>query len=200
MSGIMSDKILKIDRRATKSKLEEHVYGILHEIGEDPSREGLLKTPERVAKAYKFLLKGYSENLNDIINGAIFSEDHQEMITIKDIPLYSLCEHHLLPFFGKCHVAYIPNKKILGISKVIRLVEMYARRLQVQERLTDQVAETMRRVLEPLGVAVVVQAEHLCMQMRGVQKSGSTMVTSAMLGAFRNRQETREEFMNLIKS
>ncbi|OGQ26417.1 MAG: GTP cyclohydrolase I FolE [Deltaproteobacteria bacterium RIFCSPLOWO2_02_FULL_50_16] len=178
--------------------MEEHVRGILREIGEDPGREGLLKTPERVADAYHFLTKGYRENLEEIINGALFTEDHQEMVTMKDISLYSLCEHHLLPFFGKCHVAYIPNTKILGISKIVRLVEMFSRRLQVQERLTNQIADTLMKVLDPLGVAVVIQAEHLCMQMRGVQKSGSTVVTSSMLGAFRNRHETREEFMNLI--
>jgi len=194
----MSKKVYQIDAHQQKIPMEEHVRGILREIGEDPGREGLLKTPERVADAYHFLTKGYRENLEEIINGALFTEDHQEMVTMKDISLYSLCEHHLLPFFGKCHVAYIPNTKILGISKIVRLVEMFSRRLQVQERLTNQIADTLMKVLDPLGVAVVIQAEHLCMQMRGVQKSGSTVVTSSMLGAFRNRHETREEFMNLI--
>jgi GTP cyclohydrolase IA len=195
-----TEKIVKIDRAQASHQVEDHVRGILCELGEDPDREGLTKTPHRVAKAFNFLTKGYHEDLETIINGALFTEDHQEMVTLKDISLYSLCEHHLLPFFGKCHVAYIPNKKILGLSKIVRLVEMFARRLQVQERLTDQIAATMMEVLDPLGVAVVIEAEHLCMQMRGVQKSGSTMVTSAMLGAFRKRQETREEFMTLIRS
>jgi GTP cyclohydrolase IA len=181
-------------------KIENSVASILTELGEDLNREGLLRTPTRVAKSLKYLTKGYDENIKDVINGALFSEAHEEMITTKDIALYSLCEHHLLPFFGKCHVAYLPDKKILGISKIVRVVDMFARRLQVQERLTDQIANTMQEVLEPKGVAVIIEAEHLCMQMRGVEKRGSKMVTSSMLGAFRKRQETRLEFMNLIKS
>ena len=181
-------------------ELEGSVNRILSLLGENPEREGLVKTPNRVAKALQFLTKGYHENLDEIINGALFTEDHEEMVTMKDIALYSLCEHHLLPFFGKCHIAYIPSKKILGISKMARLVDMFARRLQVQERLTNQIADTLQQVLDPMGVAVVVEAEHLCMQMRGVQKRGSVVITSAMLGAFRKRQETRQEFMNLIKS
>lgn len=172
---------------------------VLSEIGEDPAREGLVKTPARVAKAIRFLTQGYQQNVEEIINGALFTEDNDEMVTMKDIALYSLCEHHLLPFFGKCHIAYIPNKKIIGISKLARIVDIFARRLQVQERLTLQIAETLQKTLEPKGVAVVIEAEHLCMQMRGVQKQGSSVVTSSMLGAFRSRQETREEFMNLIK-
>lgn len=176
------------------------IRSILAGLGEDPEREGLRKTPLRVAQSLRFLTQGYAQNADQILNGALFTEEHEEMVTVKDIVIYSLCEHHLLPFFGKCHVAYIPKKKIIGISKIVRLVEMFARRLQIQERMTNQIAESLRKTLDPLGAAVVIEAEHLCMQMRGVQKRGSTVVTSAMLGAFRNRQETREEFMNLIKS
>lgn len=176
------------------------IRSILAGLGEDPEREGLKRTPQRVAQSLRFLTQGYNQNAEQILNGALFTEEHEEMVTVKDIVIYSLCEHHLLPFFGKCHVAYIPKKKIIGISKIVRLVEMFARRLQVQERMTNQIAESLRKTLDPLGAAVVIEAEHLCMQMRGVQKRGSTVVTSAMLGAFRNRQETREEFMNLIKS
>lgn len=180
--------------------IEKEIENILKELGEDPKREGLLRTPHRVAESLKFLTRGYHQNLDDIINGAIFTEDYNEMITLNDIAIYSLCEHHLLPFYGHCHVAYIPNKKIVGVSKLVRIVDMFARRLQVQERLTNEIANTIEKALEPKGVAVVIEAEHLCMQMRGVQKRGSQMVTSAMLGAFRARQETRAEFMNLIKS
>jgi len=179
--------------------MEELIVGILKELGEDPKREGLLLTPARVRKALKFLTKGYAEDPHEVLNGAKFTEKYEEMIIVKDISIYSLCEHHLLPFYGKCHVAYIPKGKIIGLSKIPRLVEIYARRLQVQERLTNQIANTIQEVLDPLGVAVVIEAEHLCMQMRGVQKRGSTAITSTMLGAFRNRQETRAEFMNLIR-
>ncbi len=179
--------------------LEETVRSLLTGLGENPERDGLVKTPERVAKALRFLTEGYYQDPEKIIGQAVFAEDHEEMVTVKDIGLYSLCEHHLLPFFGHCHVAYVPRKKIVGLSKVVRLVDLFSRRLQVQERLTDQIAETLQRTLDPLGVAVVREAEHLFMQMRGVQKRGSTVVTSAMLGVFRSRQATREEFMNLIR-
>lgn len=172
---------------------------VLSEISDDPRREGILKTPARVAKSLRFLTAGYRQDPKKVINGALFAEDNDEMVTMKDIALYSLCEHHLLPFFGKCHVAYIPKNRIIGISKIARLVDVFARRLQVQERLTKQIAETLQETLDPRGVAVVIEAEHLCMQMRGVQKQGSRVLTSAMLGAFRTRQETREEFMNLIR-
>ncbi|MBI2083048.1 MAG: GTP cyclohydrolase I FolE [Deltaproteobacteria bacterium] len=185
---------------ASRDPLAEIVQKMLSEIGEDPGREGLLKTPLRVAKAFRFLTQGYQQEIKEILNGAIFSEDHEEMVTMKDIAIYSLCEHHLLPFFGKCHVAYIPRKKIIGISKIVRLVDIFARRLQVQERMTKQIADTLQQTLDPLGVAVVIEAEHLCMQMRGVQKRGSVVITSSMLGAFRAHQATREEFMNLIRS
>lgn len=179
--------------------MEESVQKILVELGEDPHREGLLKTPHRVAKSLKFLTKGYEENPYEVINQAIFHEDINEMVVVKDIQFYSLCEHHLLPFLGRVHVAYIPNGKIIGLSKVARLVEIYARRLQVQERLTKQIAETLQQCLQPHGVAVVMQAEHMCMQMRGVQKQGSSMVTSAMLGVFHDNIATRSEFMTIIK-
>jgi len=177
--------------------LTSHVHRILTELGEDPTREGLLKTPERVARALRFLTKGYDEDPKSVINGALFTEDYQEMIVLKDLDYFSLCEHHMLPFFGKAHVAYIPTTKIVGISKLARLVEVYARRLQVQERMTAQIANTLMEALDPQGVGVVLQAEHLCMRMRGVEKQNSVVVTSTMLGVFRSHQETRQEFMSL---
>lgn len=175
------------------------IKAILTELGEDPQREGLLNTPQRVAKAWRFFTQGYAQDPVETISGAIFTEDDNEMVLLKDIDFYSLCEHHMVPFFGKAHVAYIPNKKIIGISKIARLVDMYARRLQVQERLTKQVAFTLQEVLQPLGVAVVMEASHLCMMMRGVQKQNAITTTSTMLGAFRKRPETRAEFLNLIR-
>jgi GTP cyclohydrolase I len=174
------------------------VRRILEEIGEDPSREGLLKTPDRVARALRFMTKGYGEDPKEVINDALFSEDYQEMIVLKDLDFFSMCEHHVLPFFGKAHVAYIPKRRIVGISKLARLVEVYARRLQVQERMTTQIANILMDELDPQGVAVVLQAEHLCMRMRGVEKQNSVVVTSAMLGVFRSHQETRQEFMTLV--
>jgi GTP cyclohydrolase I len=179
--------------------MEEHVRAILKSIGEDPEREGLLKTPSRVAQALTFLTNGYRMDPAKVINDALFSEDYEEMIVQKDIDFFSLCEHHLLPFFGKAHVGYIPHHKIVGVSKLARLVDVYARRLQVQERLTSQIAATIMDKLNPLGVAVVIEAEHLCMRMRGVEKQNSLIITSTLLGAFRSRQETRQEFMNLIR-
>jgi GTP cyclohydrolase I len=171
----------------------------LKALGENPDREGLQRTPQRVAEALTFLTQGYQMDPAKVINDAVFSEDYEEMIVQKDIDFYSLCEHHLLPFFGKAHVAYIPHHKIVGISKLARLVDVYARRLQVQERLTNQIATIIMDKLDPLGVAVVVEAEHLCMRMRGVEKQNSMIITSTLLGAFRTRQETRAEFMNLIR-
>lgn len=184
---------------ANKKMLEEAVETILKCLGEDVERPGLQRTPLRVAEALLFLTKGYDEDPKDIINNAIFEEKHDEMIVVKDIVIYSLCEHHMLPFVGRAHVAYIPRNRVIGLSKVARLVEMYARRLQVQERMTQQIAETLQKALKPKGTAVVIEAEHMCMQMRGVQKRGSVMVTSAMLGGFRN-QATRDEFISIIRN
>jgi GTP cyclohydrolase I len=179
--------------------MEEQIRLILKTLGEDPDREGLTKTPQRVAEALTFLTEGYRTDPETVINGALFTEEYEEMIVQKDIDFYSLCEHHILPFFGKAHVAYIPHHKIIGVSKLARLVDIYARRLQVQERLTNQIANIIMEKLSPLGVAVVIEAEHLCMRMRGVQKQNSIVITSTLLGAFQNRQETRGEFMNLIR-
>jgi len=179
--------------------MEEQIRHILKALGEDPDREGLLKTPYRVTQALTFLTQGYQQDPAKVINDALFTEEYEEMIVQRDIDFYSLCEHHLLPFFGKAHVAYIPHHKIVGISKLARLVDVYARRLQVQERLTNQIANIIMEKLDPLGVAVVIEAEHLCMRMRGVGKQNSMIITSTLLGAFRTRQETRQEFMTLIR-
>jgi GTP cyclohydrolase IA len=179
--------------------MEDQIRQILKAIGEDPDREGLLRTPQRVAQALSYLTRGYAMDPGKVINDALYTEDYEEMIVQKDIDFYSLCEHHLLPFFGKAHVAYIPHHKIVGISKLARLVDVYARRLQVQERLTNQIATTIMDKLNALGVAVVLEAEHLCMRMRGVEKQNSFVITSSLLGAFRTRQDTRAEFMNLIR-
>src|SRR5258706_10745594 len=179
--------------------LEAHVTGLLNAIDPAPDREGLARTPERVARALRFLTRGYEQDPETIINGALFEENYSEMIVVKDIDFYSLCEHHILPFFGRAHVAYIPRGKIVGLSKIARLVEVYARRLQVQERLTTQIADNIERHLTPLGVAVVTEAEHLCMRMRGIEKQNSTVLTSAMRGAFQSNSKTREEFMTLIR-
>jgi GTP cyclohydrolase IA len=167
-------------------------------IGEDPNREGLRRTPERFEKAFRYLTSGYRQDPEKLLNGAMFSVCYDNMVVVKDIELYSLCEHHLLPFFGKCHVAYIPNKKVVGLSKIARLVNMYARRLQIQERLTSQIAKAIQENLSPEGVGVVVEARHLCMVMRGVEKQHSAAMTSAMLGAFRENKQTRDEFLSLI--
>jgi GTP cyclohydrolase I len=180
--------------------MEEHIRSLLKSMGEDPDREGLRRTPKRVSDALLFLTRGYKMNLDEVINNAVFTEDYSEMIVQKNIDFYSLCEHHLLPFFGKAHVAYLPQHKIIGVSKLARVVDVFARRLQVQERLTNQIATTLMEKLNPLGVGVVIEAEHLCMRMRGVEKQNSLIITSTLLGAFRTRQETRNEFMNLIRS
>src|SRR5215211_7393173 len=179
--------------------MQDLIRRLLVEIGEDPDREGLLNTPKRVEKALAFLTSGYSMDVDEVLNDALFTVDYSEMVIVKDIDFYSLCEHHLLPFFGKCHVAYIPTNKVIGLSKIPRLVEMFARRLQIQERLTSQIADTIREKIRPLGVAVVVEATHLCMSMRGVEKQNSFAVTSSMLGAFRDNARTRMEFLELIK-
>ena len=180
-------------------ELQAHVVGLLRALDPEPEREGLTRTPERVVRALKFLTRGYEQDPETIINGALFSENYSEMIVVKDIDFYSLCEHHILPFFGKAHVAYIPQHKIVGISKVARMIEVYARRLQVQERMTTQIAGTIAEQLDPLGVAVVCEGTHLCMSMRGVEKQNSFAITSAMLGAFRDNARTRMEFLELLK-
>jgi GTP cyclohydrolase I len=178
--------------------MQEIIRQLLAALGEDPSREGLVNTPKRVEKALRFLTSGYSADADSVLNDALFSVDYTEMVIVKDIDFYSLCEHHLLPFFGRCHVAYIPRDKVVGLSKIPRLVEVFSRRLQVQERLTNQIAETITDKVQPLGVAVVMEATHLCMSMRGIQKQNSIAVTSAMLGVFREDARTRAEFLNLI--
>ncbi|VAX35150.1 GTP cyclohydrolase I type 1 [hydrothermal vent metagenome] len=179
--------------------MEDFYKNLIQSIGEDPDRDGLHKTPQRATKAFKYLTKGYQENIEKIVNGAIFESDNDEMIIVKDIELYSLCEHHLLPFFGKCHVGYLPDGKIIGLSKVARIVDVFARRLQVQENLTKQIAETLMEQIGAKGVSVVIEAKHLCMMMRGVEKQNSIMKTSCMLGTFRKDSATRAEFLSLIK-
>ncbi len=178
--------------------MEDHVRGILKHIGEDPERSGLERTPERVRKSLEFLTSGYREDVEALLKDSVFEEEHDEMIIVRDISLYSLCEHHMLPFFGKCHVAYIPKGRIIGLSKIPRVVEVFSRRLQIQERLTNQIAKTLMDHLKPYGVAVTIEALHLCMEMRGVQKRDSLIITSSMLGAFRNDSKTRMEYLNLI--
>ncbi|MBQ0076377.1 MAG: GTP cyclohydrolase I FolE [Bacteroidales bacterium] len=183
---------------ALTSRIAEQMRQVLQLTGEDIHRDGLQRTPERIGEAMQFLLKGYKEDPDAILQSALFEEDYRQMVVVKDIDFYSLCEHHMLPFFGKAHVAYIPNGKVTGLSKIARVVDVYARRLQIQERMTTQIKECIQRTLNPLGVMVVIEAEHLCMQMRGVQKQHSITTTSDFTGAF-NRQETREEFLRLIK-
>jgi GTP cyclohydrolase I len=181
-------------------KLEPLVLSLLGEIGEDPTRDGLVRTPHRVAKSYRHLTSGYAVDIDKLLNGALFNVTYDEMVIVKDIELYSLCEHHMLPFYGKAHVAYLPNKKVVGLSKIPRIVDAFARRLQVQERLTQQIADTLMEKIAPQGVGVVIEARHLCMMMRGVEKQNSVAVTSAMLGTFRDYKETRDEFLALVRS
>lgn len=181
-----------------EQRISDAVKIILTELGEDVGREGLVETPERYARAMLYFTKGYEDNIRDVIKRAVFEEDHDEMVIVRDIEIFSLCEHHLVPFFGKVHIGYIPNKKVLGLSKLARLAEMYARRFQVQERLTKQIAMALKEILKPQGVAVVIEATHMCMVSRGVQKTGSSTVTSCMLGCFREAQKTREEFLGLL--
>lgn len=180
-------------------KISENVRAILSGLGEDPEREGLQRTPERVEKAMKFLTGGYTENIPKLVNGALFSVDYDEMVIVKDIEFFSMCEHHMLPFYGKAHVAYIPNGKVIGLSKIPRIVDVFARRLQVQERMTQEIAQTLMDILKPKGVAVACEAQHFCMMMRGVEKQHSATVTSSMLGEFRERKDTRDEFLSLIR-
>lgn len=194
----MKEKIEYND--AITEQISSHYTDILQGLGEDPNREGLIKTPERVAKALQFLTHGYDLNPDEIINQAIFHEEYSEMVIVKDIEVYSMCEHHMLPFFGKAHVAYIPNGKIVGLSKIPRVVDAYARRLQVQERLTIEIRDCIQRTLNPKGVAVVIECAHMCMQMRGVQKQSSTTTSSAFTGLFLNNDSTRKEFINLIQA
>lgn len=191
VSGLPSDRSDPLQQLCTQ---------LLTELGENPKRRGLEDTPARVAEALKFFTKGYHENVEDVLNGALFPIEYDEMVIVRDIDVYSLCEHHLLPFFGKCHVGYIPDKHVVGLSKMPRIVEVFSRRLQVQERLTVQIAETLKEALNPLGVGVVIEARHLCMMMRGVEKQNTLAVTSHMLGVFRKQQQTRNEFLKLIRS
>jgi GTP cyclohydrolase I len=179
--------------------MQDLIRRLLVEIGEDPNREGLARTPLRVEKAMRFLTSGYAADIDEVLNDALFTVDYNEMVIVKDIDFYSLCEHHLLPFFGKCHVAYIPRRRVIGLSKIPRLVDVFSRRLQIQERMTNQIAETIREKIDPMGVAVVCEGTHLCMSMRGVEKQNSCAVTSAMLGIFRDNARTRLEFLDLIK-
>jgi len=181
------------------SRKESLIKDFLVELGENPDREGLLKTPYRVANMYEFLTKGYAQDIGEVMNEAVFNEKYSEMVIVKDIDFFSVCEHHLVPFFGKCHIAYIPSGRIIGLSKMPRIVEVFARRLQVQERMTQQIADTLYQHLKPLGVAVVMEAQHLCMMMRGVEKINSSATTSAMLGEFRTDVKTRREFLTLIR-
>lgn len=179
--------------------MQQQIHDILVEIGEDPSREGLLDTPERVEKSLRFLTRGYSQTLEEVVNGALFEAESDDMVIVRDIEFFSLCEHHMLPFFGKCHIGYIPKGRIIGVSKVARIVDMFARRLQVQERLTKQISEALMNTLDAEGVGVVMEAQHLCMQMRGVEKQHSVMTTSSMVGSFRRELATRNEFTRLIR-
>ncbi len=196
---VLSSLVTQTKPEVTDAEMMQAVRTLLIGLGEDPEREGLKDTPKRVMKALQFLTKGYHESLDELLNGAVFTEDANEMVLVRDIDIFSSCEHHILPIIGRAHVAYIPNGKVIGLSKVARICEMYARRLQVQERLTIQIADALQGLLKPRGVAVVIEATHMCMVMRGVQKSGSWTVTSAMRGAFADDVRTREEFMNLIR-
>ena len=193
---LLHDK-LSLEKQETLADLLRRVIML---VGEDPEREGLRKTPERFEKALRFLTSGYHQNAESVLNGATFSVCYDEMVVVKDIEFFSLCEHHLLPFFGKCHVAYLPNKRVIGLSKVARLVNMFARRLQIQERLTSQIAKAIEEKISPEGVGVIVEARHLCMQMRGVEKQHGQAVTSAMLGSFRHNKQTRDEFLSLVRT
>jgi GTP cyclohydrolase IA len=184
----------------TQETIADLVRKMIAQVGEDPNREGLRKTPERFEKAFKFLTSGYHQNLDSVLNGATFSVAYDEMVVVKDIEFFSLCEHHLLPFFGKAHVAYLPNKRVLGLSKIARLVNMFARRLQIQERMTSQIAQAIGEKISPEGVGVIIEARHLCMQMRGVEKQHGQAVTSAMLGSFRHNKQTRDEFLSLVRN
>jgi len=189
-----------LEKAAGSDPLEDAIREVLRQVGEAPGREGLIKTPRRAAQSLKFLTSGYTQDVDELLNGAFYEVAYEEMVIVKDIEVFSLCEHHLLPFFGRCHIGYIPSKKVIGLSKIPRLVEVFARRLQLQERLTNQIAETIMEKINPRGVGVVIEARHLCMIMRGVEKQNSVAVTSGMLGVFRDEQKTREEFLSLVRS
>ena len=193
------EHIEEVDAGIAADPMEGAVRKLIAEIGEDPDREGILKTPARVAKSLRFLTSGYRKDLDKVLNGALYSVEYDEMVIVKDIEIFSMCEHHLLPFFGRCHVAYVPNGKVIGLSKIPRIVDVFARRLQVQERLTVEIAQTLMEKIKPQGVGVIVEARHLCMIMRGVEKQNSTAVTSHMLGVFRDNEGTRSEFLRLLK-
>src|SRR4051812_45137381 len=200
MPGKVKEMKSRNPQSLTDVSLQDLVRELLVRLGEDPQRDGLLDTPKRMEKALQYLTRGHAENPEKILQGALFDVNYDEMVIVKDIEMFSLCEHHMLPFFGKVHVAYIPNGKVIGLSKIPRLVDVFARRMQVQERLTTQIAETIQSAIKPLGVGVVIESRHLCMMMRGVEKQHSSAVTSSMLGAFRNEHETREEFLSLIRA
>lgn len=199
MSDAAETKTIRLEGLANTETVADLVRRMIALLGEDPNREGLRRTPERFEKALRFLTSGYRQDPETILNGAMFSVCYDEMVVVKDIEVYSLCEHHLLPFFGRCHVAYIPSKRVIGLSKIARLVNMYARRMQIQERLTNQVAKALEEKLKPQGVGVIIEARHLCMVMRGVEKQQSSAVTSAMLGVFRDNKQTRDEFLALVR-
>lgn len=199
VSGSRARRSKVVDEAASQDPIEGLMTQLLVEVGEDPDRNGLLNTPKRVAKAMRFMTQGYRQDIDHLLNGALFPIEYDEMVIVKDIDFFSMCEHHLLPFFGKCHVGYLPNKKVVGLSKIPRVVDAFSRRLQVQERLTVQIAETLKRKLNAHGVAVVMEARHLCMMMRGVEKQNTVAVSSSMLGVFRTQQQTREEFLKLIR-
>ena len=190
---------LEPDPATRQDPLEEAVRTMLRELGEDTGREGILKTPQRVAESLRFLTSGYAKDVRKVLNGAIFSVAYDQMVIVKDIEIFSMCEHHMLPFFGRCHVAYVPTQKVIGLSKIPRLVDVFARRLQIQERLTTQIAETIMETIKPQGVGVIIEAKHLCMIMRGVEKQNSVAVTSSMLGVFRDCDQTRAEFLRLVR-
>jgi GTP cyclohydrolase I len=200
MKGQTTIAPAEIDEVAGTDAIAESVTTILRELGEDPKREGLVRSPQRIAQSLRFLTRGYQQDIDKMLNGALFKVAYDEMVIVKDIEVFSLCEHHLLPFFGRCHVAYVPTDRVIGLSKIPRLVDAFARRLQVQERLTTQIAETIMEKIKPQGVGVVIEARHLCMIMRGVEKQNSVAVTSAMLGVFRDCDQTRAEFLRLIRS
>ncbi len=195
----MAKQTLMTDPAPQRDGLAEHVRAILRQIGEDPEREGLKKTPARVADSLRFLTSGYTKDVQKILNGAVYAVAYDEMVIVKDIEIFSMCEHHLLPFFGRCHVAYVPTNRVIGLSKIPRLVDVFARRLQLQERLTTEIAETIMQAIQPQGVGVIIEARHLCMIMRGVEKQNSIAVTSSMLGVFRDNEQTRGEFLRLIR-